>query len=357
MVIGLPISWKVLGKPNVADLCHTLILLRRKGAEFSPDNLAMIGYFLSGQAISPELNAFAFEEDMRTLVRSIMGLWLPPAIQHELLALKTNNNLSISENIEEDGIRYECPICLENINDEKRKKAVTLYCGHTFCWKCIYDYGHADNISNSPKLCPLCRKLLCREVCSRPKSEVGDLMYGNNRENQHKWGSKLLTDEQVKIECAARKISTLNLNDDSLRDNLNLFDVKTQHIALNLGASKSIMTNTSGFIAPKYGRVAIPITLKGVPILAYVSSKSPFTVASKVFVETFGLRRKNLASKKFRNFDGSKLKSKDITALDEFELVVGDICIKINSAIEASASHDFMGLQLGWDFFCSLAYW
>lgn len=131
---------------------------------------------------------------------------------------------------------------------------MTLYCGHTFCWKCIYDYGHADNISNSPKLCPLCRKLLCREVCSRPKSEVGDLMYGNNRENQHKWGSKLLTDEQVKIECAARKISTLNLNDDSLRDNLNLFDVKTQHIALNLGASKSIMTNTSGFIAPKYGR-------------------------------------------------------------------------------------------------------
>jgi hypothetical protein len=227
-----------------------------------------------------------------------MGLWLPPTIHHDLLTLQTNNHLNISEN-KEGGKIYECPICLENVNDEERKKAVTLYCGHTFCWKCIYDYGHTDNISNSPKLCPLCRKLLCREVCSRAKSEVGDLMYGNNREHQHKWGSKLLMDEQVKIECAARKISALNLNVDILRNNLSLSDVETQHISLNLVASKSIMTNTSGSIAPKYGRVAIPITFKGVPILAYVSSKSPFTVASKVLVETFGLRRKNLTSKRF----------------------------------------------------------
>ena len=32
VVVGLPISWKILGKPDVADLCHTLILLRHKRA-------------------------------------------------------------------------------------------------------------------------------------------------------------------------------------------------------------------------------------------------------------------------------------------------------------------------------------
>lgn len=32
VVVGLPISWKILGKPDVADLCHTLILLQHKGA-------------------------------------------------------------------------------------------------------------------------------------------------------------------------------------------------------------------------------------------------------------------------------------------------------------------------------------
>ena len=122
---------------------------------------------------------------MRTIVRSIMVLYLPPTIQQEMLTLQTNNNLNISENKEEGKI-YECPICLKNVNDEKRKKAVTLYCGYLFCWKCIYDYGHSDNISSSPKLCPLRRTLSCREVCSRAKSEVGDLKYGNNREHQHK---------------------------------------------------------------------------------------------------------------------------------------------------------------------------
>ena len=32
VVVRLPISWKILGKPDVADLCHTLILLQHKSA-------------------------------------------------------------------------------------------------------------------------------------------------------------------------------------------------------------------------------------------------------------------------------------------------------------------------------------
>ena len=47
-----------------------------------------------------------------------MVLCLPPTIQQEILTLQTNNNLNISEDIEEEGKIYECPICLKNVNDE-----------------------------------------------------------------------------------------------------------------------------------------------------------------------------------------------------------------------------------------------
>ena len=139
---------------------------------------------------------------------------------------------------------------------------------------------------------------------------------------------------------------------------------KDTSTALDLGTTKNVAYGSpkqdgeevsSYYLAPILGRVVVPLTLKGIPILAYVSSKSPFTVASTAFVDNFDLRRKNLKSKEFAAINGSRID--DITGLDEFELKLDDMSLKINTAIESPSDKGFLGLQLGWDFFALLAYW
>lgn len=347
MVLPLPRSWKILGMPDVADLCHTIIVLRRQGAKFSAENILNIGYSLGELFIDPQSQVMAFQEDFNTLVRSIVGLWLPPAIQQELLTLHTKN-LKISEK-EKTG-RYECPICLKNVSEEKKKNLVTLYCGHTFCWKCIHKYG---NTPNAAKTCPICRKLLCLEVSSRPNSTLlGEKLW----EQQGQWGPSALTNERVNVECTARGISTISNDWDKLRDKLDLHQHTNNRISLDLGLSRGINTDTKMIMPPKKGRVVVPVSMKGVPILAYISSRSPFTIVSPVLAEKFGLVKKNLTSKKFRVFGGTKLTEKNVTALNEFELIIGDFSIKINTAIQVPGPK-FIGIQLGLDFVRSLAYW
>ena len=233
----------------------------------------------------------------------------------------------------------------------------------------------------------MCRKLLCREVCSRPKLGLKDLMmHGNRDRSDNSWGLSLMTQQQLRVEYFSRKLAVpiKNIPEDKLAVFLGLNDVDSESLSrhtdmmsldrelfsketstmLDLGATRNVayeLPNQNGeevssfCLSPTLGRVVIPLTLKGIPILAYVSSKSPFTVATTAFVDNFGLRRKNLKSKEFVGINGSIVDN--ITGLDEFELKLGGMSLTINTAIETSYDHDFLGLQLGMDFFTLLAYW
>lgn len=56
----------------------------------------------------------------------------------------------------------ECPICLD-----PDYKETALYCGHSFCRKCIIDYG-----KQSGKACPVCRQRLCKEISPRTEDDT-----------------------------------------------------------------------------------------------------------------------------------------------------------------------------------------
>ena len=226
----------------------------------------------------------------------------------------------------------------------------------------------------------MCRKLLCREVCSRPKLGLKDLMmHGNRDRSDNSWGTSLMTQQQLRVEYFSRKLAVpirdipenqlaviIDSNDEDSKylsrhtdKRLDMLSADLDPKELDLGITQNVAYGSKiSFcsLAPTLGRVVIPLTLKGIPILAYVSSKSPFTVASTAFVDNFGLRRKYLKSEKFVSIEGGRI-DHDITGLDEFELKLDDMSLKINTAIESSRDHDFLGLQLGWDFFSLLAYW
>ena len=211
-------------------------------------------------------------------------------------------------------------------------------------------------------------------------------MHGNRDRSDNAWGTSLMTQQQLRVEYFSRKLTVpiKSIPEDKLATFLHLDDIDSESLSKHTGMmsvnpeliSKDTSTMldlgttynaaygtpdqngeevTSYCLSPALGRVVIPLTLKGIPILAYVSSKSLFTVASTAFVDNFDLRRKNLKSKQFVAING--LRMDDITGLDEFELKVGAMSLKINTAIESPYDHDFLGLQLGMDFFTLLAYW
>ena len=54
----------------------------------------------------------------------------------------------------------------------------------------------------------MCRKLLCREVCSRPKLGLKDLMmHGNRDRSDNSWGTSLMTQQQLRVEYFSRKLA------------------------------------------------------------------------------------------------------------------------------------------------------
>jgi len=378
--MDLHTSWKIIGKPTIDDICTTIILLRQNGCTFSPNNLCIMGRYFHGIPIIRNSTALAFKDEIKILIQSIVGLYVPSTIKVDLYATKIEEHLKISQS-NEDTLNYECPICLESVEDTKRKIGLTLYCGHTFCWACISTYGRLSDDNTHIKCCPMCRKLLCLDVCSRPKLGLKDILMNGNRENPDtSWGTALMTEQQLQVEYLARKLAVpfknipkdrqavlLHFNDidpqslsrgtDMLTVDPELFSKDTSSM-LDLGSTQNTAYGSrepaSVCRCPMLGRVVIPLTLKGIPILAYVSSKSPFTVASKAFVDNFGLRRKNLTSKNFVAINGTTME--DIFGLDEFEFNLGGISLKINTAIESSCDFGFLGLQLGLDFFSLLAY-
>jgi len=79
---------------------------------------------------------------------------------------------------------------------------------------------------------------------------------------------------------------------------------------LELRASITISDRESmAVMAPMHGAVLIPIVIKSVPVLDYLSTRSPCTVVTPEFAQNFAISKKNLESRKLRDFSGRKIKT------------------------------------------------
>jgi len=349
--MACPISWKLLGRPSVVDMADALVFVLRKGAVLRPENVNILEAMVPGIAPLPTgfstRNFHESKDAMEKVAQMLIGTWLPESLAEEVQAFDMQRDAVSHESF----ASAECPICLNEINDEN---TLRLYCGHVFCIGCITEYG-AREASSSPS-CPCCRRLLCREVC-------GPL---NNAERRislyHLLGDRSLTDsthflsdEQVNQESRVRGNGTLFKSIDTLRRELRIDYTLNPNLELEMGSTRGLITGEKMIIAPKDGAALIPIVLKSVPLLAYISTRSLHTAVSPQLVKLFGLKKLGLTSKKFRDFDGRKTSS-TVTALEEFEFMFGTIKVALNTAIEVNLPQH-IGIQLGLDFFASSALW
>lgn len=58
---------------------------------------------------------------------------------------------------ESDEKMFECNICLDTAKD-----AVVSYCGHLFCWPCLYQWLETRPNRQS---CPVCKAAISRDKC------------------------------------------------------------------------------------------------------------------------------------------------------------------------------------------------
>jgi hypothetical protein len=133
-------------------------------------------------------------EVLKQLVGSILGFWLPPALQAQVDEM---------DEIQEGGsvAAGDCPICLNPLQEEARdsSRVLELYCHHIFCQRCIVVYGASSGGS-----CPVCHRRLCKEIAPQKESVAPDLnsLYGlMNSPELGERGPLCLTDEQVVVEA------------------------------------------------------------------------------------------------------------------------------------------------------------
>lgn len=113
-----------------------------------------MGYSFRGgneRVIAPEA------EDLMQLARSILGFWLPRAVQDQVDGMDEEFTEQQASGADKSITTKECPRCLDPICKE-----IALYCGHSFCRQCIIDYGR-----QSRKSCPMCRQRLCNDISPR----------------------------------------------------------------------------------------------------------------------------------------------------------------------------------------------
>jgi len=362
---SLPVSWKILGPPPVESLIQALFLLLDKGVSWSPVSMSILSVLFWG-------NKTMYSRDMKKLAGCVLGEWLPPDIRDEYQLVKQTEILQIEA--DDDSKLFTCPICFGDYQmngDEVERESVTLYCGHVFCVECLLQYAAGPSSSNQShdsldvpdnSTCPVCRRILCPEISSHPSqdTENGPIYLSHlfgNYEYGHRWGPHAMTDSQVVQECNARGISTRLEGSENLREKLEMTsNTSPNSLSVDLGATQTmIFGNGQAVIAPKDGRIVLPISIKGVPILAFMSSKSPYTVLSPGVCETFGIAKKDLVSKEFCDFQG---KPCHVAALESFHIKVGSLSVTLNRALqlEKGSQVQNFGIQLGWDFLHAFAY-
>lgn len=349
---GDPFSWYMFGLPQFEDYATSLIRVLQAGATFSPNDLGLsVCVHASGKQVVRRMDA-----KKRTLLvqisRVLFGDRLPETICKEVK--EYDRNVTRCQNI-----YGACKICSKRMGD--RDTPITLYCGHSFCLQCLKTLQSTKCLNPT---CPVCHRKLGRDLLSlkarenRPLSHLLGIDHRNEEESSEPRGPWVLNDKQLEVECEARGI--LDSRDLTRLERLEEMQAETKlslSFLLELSSTRSFVVDGRQYLAPKEGPAVIPIVVKGVPILAWLSPTSPLTVLSRDFVENFGLQRKELSSKEFIQFDGRELDR--FWAVKEFVFHIGQIEIRLNNSIcyqFAAQGERPRGVQLGMDFFDTAAW-
>ena len=351
---GDPFSWYLFGLPQFEDYATSMIRVLQAGASFSSIDMGLsVCVHASAQQVTRRMDS-----KKRTLLmqisRVLFGDRLPETIQKEVRAYDEKVN-----NAAKQGVYSTCKICNKVMGDSDNP--TTLYCGHTFCLQCCKSLRSGKTMNST---CPVCNRKLGRDLLSeearekRPLSHLLGIDHRNEEESSEPRGPWVLTDKQLEIECQARGV----VDNKDLKRQERLEEMKAEPKLpltnlLELSSTRSFVVDGRQYIAPKVGPAVIPIVVKGVPVLAWLSPTSPLTVISKDFVENFGLQKKELSSKEFIQYDGSELDR--FWAVKEFAIDIGGIEIRLNNSICYQFAEDnerARGVQLGMDFIDTAAW-
>ena len=394
-----PWSWEILGIPSTEDVALSMMHFAREGVTFTPDDvtLSLVGFVMRGENPNKRKNQYPNYADARQrleiLAKMVVGLWLPKSAHERLTNPEyfssdeemeaelsqsseeintdgeeetgseqsqskdtTKESASIEETCCQTEVIQTCELCNNDLSVLQSEKSIRLYCGHEFCLNCIFAFARG---TRAEVTCPTCHQALCLELTSSKirRQQILTNAYGR-WEGPH--GPKHLSSEQLREECALRNYSTRFRKDERLRVMLDehLWKSGTGKDQIAQVEMNSNVPITNGvdinLVAPKGGPAVIPISLKGVSVLAFMSTSSAFTTLSPEFVNQFGLRRSHLSSKKFKNILGVPL-DVEVHLIEEFTFQVGDIEITLRNALELTsrASESWIGMQLGQDFFRS----
>lgn len=352
-----PWSWQVLGEPSVESVALTMIELGKRGATFTPDDitLALLGFVLRGDDSRKRRNRYPKYAEaklrLEQLAHLAVGRWLPDSIRENLVE-------SIPREYDNEEGSQVCSVCKGDISEPESPR-IKLYCNHEFCISCLVGLSEREK----PDLtCPVCQKVLCLDLvgtASERKISLADV-YGGY---EAPYGPNALLSKQLRMECQVRGIKTMLRNDERLRymllnESLQSYAnrQKTSVPMFDLNTNVPVTNNVDITLeAPKGGPVAFPIIVKGIPVTAFMSTTSYFTLVSPEFVELFRLDKVGLKSDKLTNLFGDNLEAGTISLIDEFRFHIGDIEVCLRNALEAPLP-SCMGVQLGMDFLQSCAW-
>ena len=290
---------------------------------------------------------------LERLAQLVVGRWLPDSARTKL----KHYGKPIEDS--DQGADTTCRMCKNETTTTSERPQIKLYCGHSFCVACVFGRSEDDNVDLS---CPVCRKMLCLDVTgsvSKTCESLAELKSGCSAP----YGPSALSTKQLRMECQWRGIQTLLRNDDRLRKMLlnesvhsssnrqrkpmPRFDLNT-NVPINNGTDEQLE-------APKGGPVVFPIMVKGVSVLAFLSTTSYFTLLSPEFVENFGLQKVGLETDRLANVFGNESCKGRFSLVEEFRFDVGGINVYLRNALEAPLPSCF-GVQLGLDFLRSGAW-
>ncbi|CAB9513034.1 expressed unknown protein [Seminavis robusta] len=307
------VSWATLGLPSVEDYIECMLLLQQRGVQLSPhypDATFFLGQYLQGVTQATKRLYYT-----RKIADFLFGQYLPDGIQEQVVLQK-------SEHATAPG---SCSVCSAAIIDTKDADSSfpnqPLSCGHTLCRDCFASCVTKEEETDwdslaSRRRCPTCHNLLCMDILppttttttmvtaesSKPKKKM-------SLEERRRQALSRLSLEQLQFECEARNLVVaekerkdhlikslvhdwqnfvLPQGDDEDNDD-NDDDNAGSRLMAELTLSHTLVSADNYlWVAASRGSVMIPITVKGIPVFALVSTTAPYTVVSPRFVKSFG---------------------------------------------------------------------